>query len=309
MLSPRRMVLDALLTDAAAEGGAEVRLGFTVKDLLWEDGRVVGIRGRDASGAVVEERATITIGADGQHSAVARAVGAVSYAGHSATTVVAYSYWRGIDLDAAEIFVRPDRFVVGVPTDGGQVCIALVAPIAEAPRWRADLPTAVADTFAHIPHLGDRVARAERVERFRLTADTAAFLRVPHGPGWALVGDAAHHVDPITAQGMLDAFRDADTLSAAIDDGLTAGSLPAALAARHRERDAAVMPMHEFTAGLAHVEQSPPPDVQALIGVAATDPALTSRFLGIIAGSTRVEEFLSPTSLDRILGRTATAAA
>ena len=35
----------------------------------------------------------------------------------------------------------------------------------------------------------------------------------PSGPGWALVGDAGYHLDPITAQGMLDAFRDAELLA------------------------------------------------------------------------------------------------
>src|SRR4051794_8325870 len=55
----RRTILDALLTDAAAEAGVEVRLGFTVKELVWESGRVVGVRGRDAVGRVVEEHAAI----------------------------------------------------------------------------------------------------------------------------------------------------------------------------------------------------------------------------------------------------------
>ena len=43
--APRRTVLDKLLVDAAAEAGAEVREGFTVEELLVEDGRVTGIRG------------------------------------------------------------------------------------------------------------------------------------------------------------------------------------------------------------------------------------------------------------------------
>ena len=42
---PRRTVLDKLLVDAAAEAGAEVREGFTVEEILVEDGRVTGIRG------------------------------------------------------------------------------------------------------------------------------------------------------------------------------------------------------------------------------------------------------------------------
>ena len=43
---PRRTILDKLLVDAAAEAGAEVREGFAVEEILIEDGRAVGIKGR-----------------------------------------------------------------------------------------------------------------------------------------------------------------------------------------------------------------------------------------------------------------------
>ena len=54
---PRRTVLDKLLVDAAADAGAEVREGFTVEEVVVEDGRVCGIRGHDRGGATVTERA------------------------------------------------------------------------------------------------------------------------------------------------------------------------------------------------------------------------------------------------------------
>jgi flavin-dependent dehydrogenase len=39
---PRRTVLDKLLIDAAGEAGAEIREGFTLDELIIEDGTVVG---------------------------------------------------------------------------------------------------------------------------------------------------------------------------------------------------------------------------------------------------------------------------
>src|SRR5829696_1389549 len=71
---PRRTVLDKVLVDAAAEAGVEVREGFTLEDLVVEDGRVTGVRGHDRSGARVVERARVVVGADGKHSRVAAAV-------------------------------------------------------------------------------------------------------------------------------------------------------------------------------------------------------------------------------------------
>ena len=51
---PRRTILDKLLVDAAAESCAEVREGFAVEEVLIEDGRVTGVRGRSKHGAAVE---------------------------------------------------------------------------------------------------------------------------------------------------------------------------------------------------------------------------------------------------------------
>jgi 2-polyprenyl-6-methoxyphenol hydroxylase-like FAD-dependent oxidoreductase len=45
------------------------------------------------------------------------------------------------------------------------------------------------------------------------------FFRTPCGAGWALVGDAGYTKDPITAQGVSDAFRDAEQCAAALDAG------------------------------------------------------------------------------------------
>jgi 2-polyprenyl-6-methoxyphenol hydroxylase-like FAD-dependent oxidoreductase len=72
--APRRTVLDKLLIDAAAAAGAEVRQGFTVQEVLTDDSRVTGVRGRGEGGHVVSEHARFVIGADGLHSAVAAAV-------------------------------------------------------------------------------------------------------------------------------------------------------------------------------------------------------------------------------------------
>src|SRR5258707_11230883 len=51
--APRRTVLDKLLVDAASEAGAELREGFTVEEVVVEDGRVVGIVGHGAGGQSV----------------------------------------------------------------------------------------------------------------------------------------------------------------------------------------------------------------------------------------------------------------
>jgi flavin-dependent dehydrogenase len=70
--SPRRFALDQILVNAALSAGAELRVGFSVQDLVWRDDRVVGIRGQHRGS--VAEYARVVIGADGLHSKVAQAV-------------------------------------------------------------------------------------------------------------------------------------------------------------------------------------------------------------------------------------------
>ena len=79
LYAPRRTVLDPVLVHAAVAAGAEVRFGVGVAGLLRDDsGRVVGVHGRDRTGAAVAVRAGLTVGADGIRSTVARAAGAAT---------------------------------------------------------------------------------------------------------------------------------------------------------------------------------------------------------------------------------------
>ena len=132
----RRTIFDTLLTDAAADAGAEVRQGFTVKELLWEDGRVVGIRGRDATGATVEERAAIVIGADGTNSFVARSVGAPTYHEQPTETINVYSYWRGRRPRPHRAVHPAEPVLRGLPTNDGLAFVTQIVPTDEADRYK-----------------------------------------------------------------------------------------------------------------------------------------------------------------------------
>ena len=66
------------------------------------------------------------------------------------------------------------------------------------------------------------------------------------------MGDAGFVKDPVTAQGISDAFRDADLLTDAIDAGFSGKEpLEAALAGYENQRNAASKEMYEFTAQVA----------------------------------------------------------
>ncbi len=66
-------------------------------------------------------------------------------------------------------------------------------------------------TFAMSPAFTERIRDAKREERLVGTS-VPNYFRTPYGPGWALVGDAGYSRDFITAQGITDAFLDAEGL-------------------------------------------------------------------------------------------------
>lgn len=240
-LAPRRFVLDTILARAAVAAGAELRERFTVHELLFEDGRVIGVGGRQGGGAMIAERARIVVGADGLHSIVAKATAAPSYDEHPAQTFAYYSYFSDVPLDGIEVYVRPEeRIHINFPTNHGLSCVAIQAPIGGFHAFRADIEGSFFRAIKEVPELAERVRVDRREERWYGTADLPGFFRKPYGPGWALVGDAGYHKDPITAQGITDAFRDAELLAEAIDAAFGGGErLGSALGGYERRRNEA----------------------------------------------------------------------
>ncbi len=235
--APRRFVLDAILVEAAVMAGAELREHFTVRELLWEDGRVVGVRGRTQRGAEVEERARFVVGADGGHSIVARETQAPVYHPHPALTFSYWSYFSDVRLTDAEIYIRPQACMfICAPTNAGLFVIALQAPLAGFQAFRADIEANFFRTINAVPSLAERVHPDQRQEPWLGVAHLPNFFRRPYGPGWALVGDAGYTKDPYTAQGISDAFRDAEFLAEALDGVFTGESADESALADYEQR-------------------------------------------------------------------------
>lgn len=304
---PRRTVLDKLLVDAAAEAGAELREDFTVEEILVEEGRVSGIRGHARGGATVTERAGIVIGADGRNSLVAKTVQAPRYNEKPAFQAGYYAYWSGVPVDGFEIYSRPYRGFGAAPTHDGLTLIVGGVPQAEFPAFKKDVEGNFMAILDLVPEFAERVRAGTREARFVGTADLPNFFRKPYGEGWALVGDAGYHKDPITAQGISDAFRDAEALAAGLD--ATFGEqmeFGAAMAAYQRARDEHVLPIFEFTCEFATLEP-PPPEMQQLMGAMQADQDAMDDFVSVIAGTVPAPRFFAPENVGRIMAAAAPA--
>jgi flavin-dependent dehydrogenase len=301
MLCCRRTTLDHILVDAAAAAGADVRQGFTVDSLVHEGSRVVGITGRDRRGRTVTERAPIVIGADGRRSLVARAVDAAEYDSVAPLAGYYYSYWSGFDTDRVEFYPRDGRVAGVLPTNDGLTCLFVGARQRDFSSFRRNPERFMADVFNSIPPLAPRVTNARREERLRGVGDLRNFFRRPWGNGWALVGDAGCHKDPILGHGISDAFRDAALLADAVDRGLSGVEpLQAALADYERRRNDIERPRYQYSLQHAALD-APTPELVALFRALAGNPRQTRRFFGTYAGTVPVAEFMSDANLGEIL--------
>jgi flavin-dependent dehydrogenase len=301
--APRRVVLDKLLLDAAAEAGAEVREGFTVTEVVFSDGRVTGVRGHGRTGAAVTERARVVVGADGVHSRVAQAVRPDH--DHAAPRLQCsyYAYFTGLPMDGRyEVHLRPDRGrgFGAIPTNDDLTLVIGGWPIAEFEANRTDVEGNVRRIFDLVPPFAERIRAARRETRF-VGAAVPNYVRKPFGPGWALIGDAGYNKDFITAQGITDAFRDAELCAAALHDTLAGSCTFEAAMARYRtSRDEHVLPMYEFTLQLAALEP-PPAELAQLLEAVHGNPAAMDAFARVNAGVTSPAEFFSDENVARIL--------
>src|SRR2546423_3690894 len=89
-LNARRITLDAILLDAAAAAGAEVRTGTPVTGLVEDRGRVAGV-----TIPAGELRAPLVVGADGARATIARLVDAGEYHRTSPGRLFMWAYFEG----------------------------------------------------------------------------------------------------------------------------------------------------------------------------------------------------------------------
>ncbi len=223
--APRRYLFDPMLADAAVAAGAELREAVSFVEPLIEDGRVTGMWVQGDSGHLEAVRARLVVGADGKRSRFARMVGAQAYDSQPAAGCMYYAYWSGFDTDAniTRLFVRDGLFAVAVPSNDDLTFVGFSWPHAQFARVRSNIGKAYHEAAATLPWIADRLASATQAERFVGTGDLDGFFRTASGPGWALLGDAGYHKDPITAQGMTDALLHAEMLATAIVAGFSEG--------------------------------------------------------------------------------------
>ena len=224
LYAPRRFLLDRVLVDGAAEAGVEVLHETRVTGLLRDDGgRVAGVRLADGAGTR-DVTAGFVVGADGIASTVAREVGAATLKQGDWATAVQYAYYRDPEAAGFEWAYGNGAAAGMIPTNDGLSCVFVGTSPERMRSMRSERDAR--GTFDAIfrlaaPSLVGRLESATRESRQHGWAGVQGYVRRSAGPGWALVGDAAHFKDPISAHGITDALRDAELLANAVLEGMS----------------------------------------------------------------------------------------
>ena len=256
LVAPRRYILDRILADAATAAGATIHTGLTATGVLrGDDGRVHGVRARTTDGATVRLPAQVVVGADGVRSRLAELLGSAVRERHPTDSAAFYAYVGGLPWPAVEFHVG--EFADGrvgyagvFPTNHGQACVWVCCPAARVRGLRGGVAEPFLRLLAQVsPTLAARAGTGQVFLPVRGVMRLPNHVRAATGPGWALVGDAGYHRDPITGHGMTDAFRDAELLARAVDDHLRGGTPD--LSTYETARDAAVRETFDLTCAMS----------------------------------------------------------
>ncbi|MDM7954331.1 MAG: FAD-dependent monooxygenase [Cyanobium sp. CZS 25K] len=257
-------LLRELLRQAGRQPGFRFLAGQTASDLLLREDRVTGVRLADGSGLEAE----LVVACDGRDSLLRRKAGLALETAPSPLDVL----WFRLLAPEAEAIVTwlAGHFVTVVGSSGsyalypsarggvqlgwaiapGVPAPATAGPGAWAERWARDAPDPLARLLLALPEaamqgpvrLPVRVGLCPRWQR----------------PGLLLLGDAAHPMSPLRAQGINMALRDALVAARHLGTALMEGepgrsaAIDAATAAVVAERRPEILRIQQLQAQEAH---------------------------------------------------------
>jgi flavin-dependent dehydrogenase len=221
---------DQMLLDNAVKKGVELRQFVTVRDVLMEGERVVGVRADSKDGVKGEEiRAKVVIDASGRDSLLSRKFG---WKDRDAdlNKIAVWSYFEGamrdpgLDEGATTVAYVPQKgWFWYIPLHSNIVSVGVVGEPGYLYRDTRDPDTIFhreADACAWIKK---HIEVGKQVQPVRVTGEYSYHSKRIGGDGFCLVGDAFAFLDPLFSTGVFLALKSgemaADTIHAALSSG------------------------------------------------------------------------------------------
>jgi flavin-dependent dehydrogenase len=235
----RRADFDSVLLARARELGALVIEEATVQDVLFDGDRAVGVRYQrkgDAEPTTVNSK--LVVDATGQQHILARKFDLIEYH-NDLRNLAVWAYFQGCRRYSGERWGdtltenRPNGWFWFIPLSDGTVSIGYVTPIEEFKKAGMSMEELHATQLAAADEITSLTKDATRVSGYRTIKDWSYTCKTFHGPGWALVGDAAAFIDPLLSTGVGLTLRGALGLAETADLSLRNPEQEAALYDRY----------------------------------------------------------------------------
>jgi flavin-dependent dehydrogenase len=222
-----RSEFDEMLLNHARDKGAEVIEEITVKELLKDGERVIGVKAQKKDGEIVEYFAPITLDCTGKEAFAAVRNG-WRVRDPFLNKVAVWTYYKGskretgIDEGQTTVAYVPEKgWFWHIPQHNDMVSVGVVAEGKYLTRDGVKDPKAIFDReVGQNLWIKDHLSVGEQTGPYYVTAEYTFHARHCGGPGLLLVGDAFCFLDPVFSSGLMLALKSgvmaADDIHAAI---------------------------------------------------------------------------------------------
>lgn len=296
-----RYQLDRLLLERARAVGVTVCEGAHVRGVLENSGRVTGILAT-IDGSRDALRASLVVGADGRHSAVARTLRVASPLRWPRKTGLA-AHFRGVaeGNGFGEMFVGSRVYAGLALLEDGLTNVTVVANTSDVARRPGSIEQFFAAATQELPAMARLLDGAERVGTIRGVGPMACRARQTAGNGWLLVGDAAAFLDPFPGEGIEQALRSAMLAAPVIDAALDGDDCSAAALAPYRLARRRAFTAKRQVSWIVQGFVNNPPLMNHVTARLARRDELGLTLAGILGGFQPATRALDPRFLARLL--------
>jgi hypothetical protein len=210
-----RAVFDQLLIRRAADQGAQVRFGHTVRSMQTGDAPVLEIE--DEAGRIYRVSTRFVLDASGFGRVLPRLLG-LEQPSRMPPRAALFSHVRdalpagSTDRDKICVAVHPKRRDVWywmIPLAGGKTSIGCVADAEFLDVPEAQREAKLRALMMEEPTIGRLLGDAPFLMPVNRIGGYAANVERLHGPGFALLGNAGEFLDPVFSSGVTIALRSA----------------------------------------------------------------------------------------------------
>src|SRR5438132_1560370 len=229
-----RSEFDLMLCEHAREKGVTVREEVSVKELLEENGRVVGVRAQQKNGRLAEYHAPITLDCSGKEAfSVVRNNWRVR--DPYLNKIAVWTYYRGakrdpgLDEGATTVaYVAQKGWFWYIPQHNDMVSVGVVAEGKYLTRDGVKSSEAIFKReIEQNKWIKDHLACGQQVGNYFLTSEYSFHSRHCAREGLVLAGDAFCFLDPVFSSGLMFAMKSGILAAETIDSALMSGNLSA----------------------------------------------------------------------------------